>query len=170
MVPDLSWDLVPVWRVNPKSKTQNLKMQKKKKNFNNHWILGLSLLMVGGVAIAQPSRANPPNQSDITGTNVFNSVAPRFFDEWGGRLDPAILDEARQRSSQLEDAYNACVQSIDEVEGGARRFSVRPGSSSDATTAACDRYNQRLSETRRFLDQVQNDTEIPRRALRGRPW
>ncbi|HHP7243886.1 MAG TPA: hypothetical protein ACFE0H_04285 [Elainellaceae cyanobacterium] len=133
-----------------------------------HCIGSIGLIIIGS-AIARPAAAQPfPNLSDISGTNVFNSVAPDFFDDYGDRLDPEVLAEARRLAAQLEDAYASCVDSIERSDDSPRRFARGPAPS-QATTAECEDYNRSLGDTQRFLARVQ-DQPVTVDPLRERPW
>ena len=124
-------------------------------------IIGITVGLVLGLAGA--GQANPPNQSDITGTNVFNSIAPDFED-YG--FDAATLEQARTLSDALNDAYAACLASVEEAQALPRRFALGPPSNAPCITAACVDYEQRLSETRAFLSQLGVEPET----LPARVW
>jgi hypothetical protein len=121
--------------------------------------LGLSIGLV--LSLALPAWANPPNQSDITGTNVFNSIAPEF-ESYG--FDAATLAQARSLSEALNTAYGACVASVDAARGLPRRFALGPASNAPCITAACEDYERWLAETRAFLSQLGVEPEsVPAR-------
>lgn len=129
----------------------------------------VAALVAGGWGVPAFSQT-PPNQSDITGTNVFNSVAPDFFDEYGDRLDPETLAEAQRLSDRLDEAYSACLESVDRAESQPRRFALGSGSSGTCTSAECEQFNSLLRETQQFLAQIQGTSFDVEQFLRDRPW
>ncbi|MGB3491125.1 MAG: hypothetical protein WBA57_00245 [Elainellaceae cyanobacterium] len=140
------------------------------------WRVGLTAMGTVAVAVlsvnmARPAAANPPNQSDITGTNVFNSVAPDFFDNFGDRLDPATLAEAERLSNRLDEAYQTCLNSAAAAESLPRRFArgaARPIAA--CTTPQCRQFEALLQETRQFLASVEATTVDLDQFLRDRIW
>lgn len=110
------------------------------------WVIGLSIL---GAAIADlPAIAQPPNQSDITGTNVFDSSMPNLG--INSKFDPKILDTAKKLSKDLEDAYKACQASS--TAKGPRRFARGPADANQVcATSECQNLNRLVGEARTFL-------------------
>jgi hypothetical protein len=113
---------------------------------------------------------NPPNQSDITGTNIFNSVAPGFVGSLGETLDPEILAEAQRLASALDEAYLACRDSIEAAAAVPRRFSVRGPSDQACVTSECVTYDLLLRETQSFVADVEADTADRDRFNTDRVW
>ncbi|MBD1925832.1 hypothetical protein H6F74_05975 [Trichocoleus sp. FACHB-90] len=100
-----------------------------------------------------PVNANPPNQSDNTGTNIWNNTAPRFGS--GSKLDPEIINTARRLSKDLDDAYAACVASAEAFAKLPRRFARGAAISPvDCNTPECQRLNSLLEETKRFISSL----------------
>ncbi len=122
------------------------------------------------VGLARPVAANPPNQSDITGTNVFNSVAPDFFDEYGDRLDPATIAEAERLSTQLSRAYTACLESAEVARTLPRRFARGSSRPTNCSSPQCRQFESLLQETRQFLAGIEASTTDLDQFLRDRPW
>lgn len=129
------------------------------------WLIGTSLVSSGLSTL--PASAVPPNQSDITGTNVWNNTAPIF--ENGGKLSPEILNNARRLSQELEDASAGCCNASIPVEP--RRFARHPGNANQACLSPdCQRFNSLVEETRVFLDDVNRSQAQQIRANRNRTW
>lgn len=122
-------------------------------------VIGLSLLGNGLVAV--PALANPPNQSDITGTNIWNSPAPIF--EEGGELDPAILERAQRLDRELGEAAARCCNTA--TPRGPRRFARQPRDPNVAcANPECERLDELVRETEVFLDEVDREVEAVRAA------
>jgi hypothetical protein len=113
-------------------------------------------LLISIVAIAPFAQANPPNQSDITGTNIFNSVAPDF-DSY--QLDAATRAEASRLSESLNRAYGDCLNSVDRVQQGPRRFALGNPSSELCISPECQTFRNLLQQTRAFLSENGINTE-----------
>lgn len=129
------------------------------------WLIGTSLVS-SGLSIL-PAHAVPPNQSDITGTNVWNNTAPIF--ENGSELSPEILNNARRLSQELEDASASCCNASAPVEP--RRFARRPGNTNEACSSPdCQRLDNLVEETKVFLDDVNRSQAQQVRANRNRTW
>lgn len=105
------------------------------------WMMGLSL-MAGGL-FASPSLAN--SYSDITGTNIWNNVAPVL--EPDQRLDPKLVEDANRLNREGETAFNECNAAIAQLEQAtpARRFSRQPQTPPPVPTA-CTRLEQIRAE------------------------
>ncbi|HEY9796254.1 MAG TPA: hypothetical protein V6D30_11495 [Leptolyngbyaceae cyanobacterium] len=129
------------------------------------WLIGTSLVSSGLSTL--PASAVPPNQSDITGTNIWNNTAPIF--ENGGELSPEILNNARRLSQELEDASAGCCNASAPVEP--RRFARRPGNPNEVCLSPdCQRLDSLVEETRVFLDDVNRSQAQQVRANRNRTW
>lgn len=129
-----------------------------------------SVVTLLGIGIAHPAVANPPNQSDVTGTNVFNSVAPDFFDVYGDRLDPETLVEAERLSNRLDDSYAACLASAEAARSFPRRFARGSSSANVCTSPDCMQFESLLRETRQFLSNIDATTVDLDQFFRDRPW
>lgn len=119
--------------------------------------------LIGSGLSALPSTATP-NQSDITGTNIWNSVAPIF--RMDGRLDPKILSTARRLARELEEASARCGNASAPM--GPRRFARQPSQVTACTD--CERLDQLVEETRAFLAEVSRSQAQQRSASRSRIW
>ena len=129
------------------------------------WVMFAAVLSSGLLAI--PATAGNPaagNQSDITGTNIWNSVAPIF--KMDGRLSPEILSNARRLAQELDEVSARCSNAS--VPMGPRRFARRPGQV--ALSPDCQRLNQLVEETRTFLAEVRNSQAQQRSVNRNRAW
>lgn len=118
------------------------------------WISGV--LLAAGICTAAPASAQTPNQSDVTGTNVFNNTAPRFRTPAG--LDTELVTRAGQISQELTDAQTAYNAAEEAASRAVRRFAVRP--SEPCNNPALDRLNRAVEAARTFLgglDQNQID-------------
>lgn len=115
-------------------------------------------------------RAVPPQQSDSTGTNTWNSTTPIFQIE--SQLDPATLAKARELSQALNDAYSACVGSVENAANLPRRFSRNPGNRERVCISSeCATYNRLLEEARVFLSQIDIPEAERLRAIQNlRTW
>lgn len=139
------------------------------------WRVGLTAIATVAatmlsVNLARPAAAIPPNQSDITGTNVFNSVAPDFFDEYGDRLDPETLAAAERLSNLLDDAYADCIESAEVARALPRRFARGSSRPTVCTSPQCRQFEALLQETRQFLASLEVTTTDLDQLLRDRPW
>ncbi len=129
-------------------------------------VISTSLISSGLMAI--PGNAQPPNQSDITGTNIWNNTAP-IFDE-GGELAPEILDQARRLDQALEEASDQCYNARESTTTP-RRFARNPGNSNQAcTNPNCQELNRLVEETKVFLDDVNRTQAEQARASSDRLW
>ncbi|HBE20270.1 MAG TPA: hypothetical protein DEG17_07935 [Cyanobacteria bacterium UBA11149] len=124
-----------------------------------NWAIGLSV--VGSSAIAFPGNAIPPNQSDITGTNIWNNTAP-IFDE-SGEIDPEILAKARSLDRALENASASCNQSL---ANQPRRFARQPGS----VNVSCQELKNLIQESQAFLEEVNQIQGAQAASSRNRIW
>jgi len=122
------------------------------------WLIGTSLVSSGLSTL--PASAVPPNQSDITGTNIWNNTAPIF--ENGGELSPEILNNARRLSQELEDASAGCCNASAPV--------VEPRRFARSLGPDCQRLDSLVEETRVFLDDVNRSQAQQVRANRNRTW
>lgn len=125
-------------------------------------VIGISL--VGSGLLSIPANAVPPNQSDITGTNIWNSVAPIF--KMNGKLDPKILATARRLARELDEVSARCGNASAPM--GPRRFARRPGKV--ALSPDCQQLDRLVAETRTFLDEVKRSQAQQRSATRNRMW
>lgn len=130
------------------------------------WIgLVISTSLIGSGLIALPGSAQPPNQSDITGTNVWNNTAPIFN---GDKLNPDILNNARRLSQDLEGASTRCCNAP--PPSGPRRFARGPADPNEVCISPdCQRLNSLVQETKTFLNDVTPQVEQVR-ANRNRAW
>ncbi len=113
------------------------------------WAVSLSI--VAGGLIATSAQAKPQGSfssySDITGTNIWNNVAPIF--EGGGKLDPELLGRITRINQESETAFNACNAAIAQLEQNApttRRFARRPSQQTAEVPVACRQLEQLRSE------------------------
>ncbi len=114
------------------------------------WNLVVLTGCVALVGTVQPSRANPPNQSDITGTNVTNSTGMNVEPPAG--LDQETFNTARELSRQLQEAEAECQASLSDVEDEPRRFALGSADEDEkCTTAACHNLSRLLERVERFL-------------------
>ncbi|MCP2731295.1 hypothetical protein [Limnofasciculus baicalensis] len=125
-----------------------------------NWAIGLSI--VGSGAIANPGNALPPNQSDITGTNVWNNTSPIF--EEGGEIDPEILAKARSLDRGLKEAASRCPEAFGQT--GPRRFAREPGNANPN----CMELKRLVEESRVFLEEVKRDGVETASGSRNRLW
>jgi hypothetical protein len=135
----------------------------------NKWlglILGTSL--VGSGLITIPANAQQaPNQSDITGTNVWNNTAPIF--ENGGKLSPDILNNARRLSRELGESGNLCCNAP--PPSGPRRFARGPADPNEiCINPDCQKLSGVVQETKTFLEDVNRTQSEQVRANRNRAW
>lgn len=133
------------------------------------WGTGSAWLSVASiVGFAAPSMAQL-NQSDITGTNVFESYAPDFFEFEG--LDPALAERAEELSQELDQANQACIDSQATAANLPRRFARGASRASGVCVSpACQRLNQLMDEARSLIAQVEAQREEINRSGEGRPW
>ncbi len=82
-----------------------------------------ALLLLSAFAAA-PAQAN--SYSDITGTNIWNSVAPLLEDD---RLDGDLRDRAEALNAEAQTVYNECAAAIRAAQpdpDAPRRYSREP--------------------------------------------
>jgi hypothetical protein len=135
--------------------------------------ISLSAVSLSAIALTtaiSTVRAVPPQQSDSTGTNTWNSTTPIF--EIESQLDPETLAKARELSQGLNDAYSACVGSVESAANLPRRFSRNPENRDRVCISSeCATYNRLLEETRTFLSQIDIPEEERLRAIQNlRTW
>jgi hypothetical protein len=130
---------------------------------------GVGLAIATSMALILPGVAQPANQSDITGTNVFNSPTD-FYEQLGDRLDPATLDEARRLSQDLDDAYAACQASVQEAANQPRRFAIGTPTNTSCVSPECQRYSQLVEQIRNFLLEIGLDAETVDQTVPQRVW
>ncbi|MBD2121664.1 hypothetical protein [Trichocoleus sp. FACHB-262] len=111
------------------------------------WIVGVAL--VGGSCFAGSAQAQVQinNQSDVSGTNVFNNTAPRFPSRPG--LNPDTLATANRLAQELtaaRNAYNTTEQAVTRVP---RRFARGPGE--ECVNPALSRLNEAIRASQEFL-------------------
>ncbi len=128
----------------------------------------VSSAVVGGVMLASPGMAQL-NQSDVTGTNVFESPALDFFDIEG--LDPALADRAAELSQEILDANQTCLDDRAAIASGPRRFALNPPDSPNANTIpSCQRVRQLLDEARSLIAEAESQIEAVNQAVEERSW
>jgi hypothetical protein len=130
------------------------------------WVLGCAAI----AAICLVNVRTVFSQSDVTGTNTWNSTTPIF--EIESQLDPETLAKARELSQALNDAYSACVGSVESAANLPRRFSRNPENRARVCISSeCATYNRLLEETRTFLSQIDIPEEERIRAIQNlRTW
>ncbi|MEB3830082.1 hypothetical protein [Phormidium sp. CCY1219] len=131
------------------------------------WALGCSAIAAAMCLVT--ARAVFP-QSDVTGTNTWNDTTPIF--EIESQLDPETLAQAREFSQALNDAYAACVASVEEVSTLPRRFTRQPREEEGVCISAeCVEYNRLLEEAKTFLSRLDIPEEERLRAIQNlRTW
>jgi hypothetical protein len=103
--------------------------------------------------VQTPARGNPPNQSDITGTNVTNSTGMNVEAPPG--LDQETFNTARELSRQLQEAEAKCQASLSDVEDEPRRFALGKADEDETcTTAACHSLDRLLERAEQFLSSL----------------
>ena len=115
------------------------------------FLTGFSLLVLG----LSPNSANAQSQSDISGTNIWNNVAPINSGEGG--LDPAFVSRIEQLNEEAEKTFQECNAAINLAEQqprGVRRFSRRPNQI--AIPSACQRLNVLRGEMETVRASLQN--------------
>jgi hypothetical protein len=109
------------------------------------------------------------NQSDITGTNVFESYAPDFFELEG--LDPDIAERAQELSQAIDQANQACRDSQAQTANLPRRFARGPGSANArCLSPECASLERLMQDARAFIAQVESQRAEIIRATEDRPW
>lgn len=131
------------------------------------WALGCSAI---AAAICLVNARTVFSQSDVTGTNTWNSTTPIF--EIESQLDPETLAQAQELSQALNDSYATCVASVENASNLPRRFSRRSENSDRICISAdCAKYNRLLEETKTFLSQIDIPEEERLRAIQNlRNW
>lgn len=129
-------------------------------------VIGTSL--VGSGLLPLPASAQQaPNQSDITGTNIWNNTAPIF--ENGGKPNPEILNNAQRLSQELEEASTRCCNTSAPVSS--RRFARNLGNPNQVCISPdCQKLNSVVEETKVFLDEVNRSQAERVSANRNRIW
>lgn len=123
---------------------------------------------VGGMMLATPATAQL-NQSDVTGTNVFESPALDFFDIEG--IDPALANRAAELSQEIRDANQSCLDARAAIANGPRRFALNPPESPNANTIpACQQLRQLMDEARSLIAEAQTQIDTINQATESRPW
>ncbi|MGB3693768.1 MAG: hypothetical protein WBG70_11385 [Spirulinaceae cyanobacterium] len=118
------------------------------------FLAGLSWLAIG----LSPNSVNAQSQSDISGTNIWNNVAPITSGESG--LDPALVSRIRQLNAEAEQTFQDCNAAIviaEQQPTGVRRFSRRPNQI--AIPAACQRLNTLRGEMETLRTSLQNQPQ-----------
>lgn len=127
-------------------------------------VIGTSL--VGSGLSALPASAIP-NQSDITGTNIWNGTAPVFGGETG--LDPEIIDQARRLGRGLTEASERCENAA--APTGPRRIARGPRNPSEVCISPeCEQLNSLARESRVFLDDVNRQVGQVRTNSGSQAW
>src|SRR6476469_1346050 len=109
------------------------------------WMVGVAL--VGGGLWAGSAQAQVNNQSDTSGTNVFNNTAPRFPSRPG--INPDTLATANRLSQELTEARNAYNTIEQEATRVPRRFARGPGG--ECANPALSRLNEAIKASQDFL-------------------
>lgn len=134
-----------------------------------HTIKSLSFifaLSIVGALAAVP--ANAQSFSDITGTNIWNNVAPVF--ETDSELDAELIENVTRLNQESAAAYTACNEAIAATEQNptTRRFARQPSTQTAAVPAACSQLETLRTEVeslRSRLTQAASSTANP--ALRA---
>jgi hypothetical protein len=109
------------------------------------WMVGVAL--VGGGLWTGSAQAQVNNQSDTSGTNVFNNTAPRFPSRPG--VNPDTLATANRLSQELTEARNAYNTIEQEATRVPRRFARGPGG--ECVNPALSRLNEAIKASQDFL-------------------
>ena len=143
-------------------------------------ILGTSLVFNGlltdsasaqsdGSSNSNLSNITGSNLSNITGTNIFN---PGPFLTKSGELNPQINERAQQLADELQDAYQSCsVCNPCKLRGFL--ISNKPKTTINQTSnnsKKCKKYNTLLSESKAFLDEVNQQVEVLETSISNRDW
>ncbi|HBB35313.1 MAG TPA: hypothetical protein DDZ80_11815 [Cyanobacteria bacterium UBA8803] len=139
--------------------------------YRSKWLtLVIGTLLVSSGLIPSPASAGNPaagNQSDITGTNVWNNTAPIFDND--GQLNEDIRNNARRLAQELDEAAEGCCNAPPSTS--ARRFARNPGVSNQACASpGCVKLNEVMQETEIFLDEVNRSLAEQANANRNRAW
>ncbi len=133
------------------------------------WLgLAIASSLVGSGLMALPASAQQaPNQSDITGTNIWNNTAPIFRND--GKLSPEILNNADRLSENLGDAGNRCCNAPPPT--GPRRFARGSADPNEVCISPdCQQLNSVVEETKVFLGDVNRLEAAQQRTSRNRAW
>ncbi len=123
-----------------------------------------ALLVTSGF-MTLPAVAQVPNQSDITGTNVWNNPVPLFRND--GQLKPEILENARSLDQQLGNASNRCCN----TPASPRRFARGSRDPNEVCISPdCQQLNSLIDQTKIFLGDVNRLQGEQQRASRKRAW
>jgi len=107
----------------------------------------VGVALVGGGLWAGSAQAQVNNQSDTSGTNVFNNTAPRFPSRPG--INPDTLATANRLSQELTEARNAYNTIEQEATRAPRRFARGPGE--ECVNPALSRLNEAIKASQDFL-------------------
>ncbi len=120
--------------------------------------LAISLSLIAGTAYTNSVQAQ--SYSDITGTNIWNNVAPISGD--GSQLDPELAERIEMLNRESAEAYNECNAAITLAEQNTppvRRYSRQPNNNV-AVPIAC----QQLEALRVEMDDLRfalaNESEL----------
>lgn len=128
--------------------------------------LSFTLLVSSGF-LALPATAQVPNQSDLTGTNVWNNPVPVFRNN--GQLKPEILDNARRLDGELYNASNRCCNAP--PPSSPRRFARGARDPNEVCISPdCQELNSLVGETKVFLGEVNRLKTEQQSASRNRAW
>lgn len=130
-----------------------------------HTIKSLSFvfaLSIFGALAAVP--ANAQSYSDITGTNIWNNVAPIF--ETDSELDAELIENVTRLNRESAAAYTACNEAIAATEQNPtiRRFARQPSTQTAVVPAACRQLETLRTEVeslRSRLTQAASSTANP---------
>lgn len=135
---------------------------------NRKWfgfVIGTSL--AGSGLIALPASAQSINQSDITGTNIWNGTPSIFGSE--SKLDSEILDRAQRLDRGLEEASERCDNAAAPV--GPRRIARGPRNPNEiCISPECEQLNSLVRESRAFLDDVNRQVQEVGSRSRTQIW
>lgn len=128
-------------------------------------VIGSSVVSSGLLAL--PAAAIPPNQSDITGNNIWNNNAPIF--ENGGKLDPEIRDRAQNLDRELGEAAERCENAA--PPAGPRRIARGPRNPNEVCISPeCQQLNGLVQETKDFLEDVNRQISEVRSSSGSQAW
>ncbi len=129
----------------------------------------LSLLLVSAVMMAGFAKAqSAPNQSDVTGTNIFDLPVPLF--EPGSGLDPQILTTANQLSQQINQVYGEYQSAESLARQQVRRYS-RNRRDQICVNPQAARLQSLLEQARTLLGTVDSkQAEILKTNPAFKPW
>lgn len=123
---------------------------------------------------ASPSNSNlsnitGSNLSNITGTNTFT---PGPFMTRTGELNPQINERAQQIADELQKAYETCsVCNPCKLRGffiGNKPKTTRNQTSN--SSKKCKKYRTLLSESKTFLNEVNQQIEVVETSITNRAW